>query len=145
MIEHNEIRELAQLMKELELTALEYTGIGMSIKLERAAGVIYTEAPPPAISVPVQQEETITEPVAVELATVKSPTVGVFYRAETPGKDPFVSVGDTVRTGDVLCLIDAMKMMNEITAECGGVIAEICVEDKQVVEFNQPLFRINPH
>ena len=68
--------------------------------------------------------------------------VGVFYSAPGADESPFVAVGDTVHAGDVLCIIEAMKIMNEITAERDGVIIEICVENKQVVEFGQPLFRI---
>lgn len=71
---------------------------------------------------------------------VKSPMVGVFYSASAPGKDAFVSVGSRVSKGDVLCIVEAMKLMNEITAEESGEIAEICVEDGAVVEFGQPLF-----
>ena len=68
--------------------------------------------------------------------------VGVFYAAPAADKQPYVSIGDRVNAGDVLCIIEAMKMMNEITAEKGGVIREICVGNKQIVEYGHPLFRI---
>ncbi len=73
---------------------------------------------------------------------VNSPMVGVFYAAPAPDKDPYVTVGTKVKKGDILCLIEAMKLMNEITAEHDGEIVELCVENGQVVEFGQPLFMI---
>ena len=71
---------------------------------------------------------------------VKSPIVGVFYAAPSPEDAPYVTVGSQVKKGDVLCLVEAMKLMNEITAEQDGVIKEICVENAEVVEYGQPLF-----
>ena len=144
-MDYGEIRELALLMKEMDLTSLEYKGGGSSVKLYREpAG---SHAPQAPVAAPREQPAAMPAeaPKAAAAAggvTVKSPVVGVFYAAESEDKEPFVSVGDAVHTGDVLCLIEAMKMMNEITAECDGVIAEICAENKQLVEFNQPLFRI---
>ena len=73
-----------------------------------------------------------------------SPTVGVFYAAASPDSAPFVEVGARVRKGDTLCIIEAMKLMNEIPAETDGTVVEICVGNGQVVEYNQPLFRIEP-
>ena len=73
---------------------------------------------------------------------VNAPMVGVFYAAPAPDAEPFVRVGQHVQRGDVLCIVEAMKLMNEITADADGEIAEICVENGQVVEFGQPLFRI---
>ena len=73
---------------------------------------------------------------------MESPMVGVFYAAPSPDSEPYVSVGSSVNKGDVLCLIEAMKLMNEVTAEKSGVITEVCVENGQVVEYGQPLFRI---
>ena len=73
---------------------------------------------------------------------VTSPMVGVFYSAPSPDSDPYVTIGSQVKKGDVLCLIEAMKLMNEVTAEKNGEICEICVENGQVVEYGQPLFMI---
>ncbi len=75
---------------------------------------------------------------------ITSPFVGTFYRAPSPGADPFVTIGQRVKKGDVLCIVEAMKLMNEIEAESEGVIAEILVENEQPVEFDQPLFVITP-
>lgn len=75
-------------------------------------------------------------------ATVKAPLVGTFYRASAPGEEPFVNVGDVVQKGDTLCIIEAMKLMNEIESEADGKVAEILVDDALPVEFDQPLFLI---
>ncbi|HSU44244.1 MAG TPA: acetyl-CoA carboxylase biotin carboxyl carrier protein [Casimicrobiaceae bacterium] len=81
-------------------------------------------------------------PPAEEGHTVKSPMVGTFYRCASPGAAPFVEVGDTVAQGDTLCIVEAMKLMNEIEADAGGTIKAILVENGQPVEFGQPLFVI---
>ncbi|CUT17315.1 MULTISPECIES: acetyl-CoA carboxylase biotin carboxyl carrier protein [Candidatus Ichthyocystis] len=73
---------------------------------------------------------------------IRSPMVGTFYRSPAPGQPPFVSVGASVKAGDVLCILEAMKLLNEIEAECSGVIKSIFVEDGEPVEFNQPLFSL---
>ncbi len=75
---------------------------------------------------------------------VRSPIVGTFYRAASPGADPFVSVGKKVAVGDPLCIVEAMKVMNEIEAEVAGTVIEICIEDGQPVEAEGVLFRIEP-
>ena len=81
-------------------------------------------------------------PAQKEGTLVASPTVGVFYAAASPESQPFVAVGDQVEKGDTLCIIEAMKLMNEIPAEVSGRVAEICVSNGQVVEYGQALFRI---
>ena len=87
----------------------------------------------------VSMPESVTK---AEGTPVTSPMVGVFYAAPAPDKEPYVSVGSKVNKGDVLCLIEAMKLMNEVTAEKSGEIVEVCVENGQVVEYGQPLFMI---
>jgi acetyl-CoA carboxylase biotin carboxyl carrier protein len=82
---------------------------------------------------------------APKLVDIKSPMVGTYYRAPEPGAEPYVSVGAGVRPGQSVCIIEAMKIMNEIQAEVTGVIREILVEDAQPVEFGQVLFRVDPH
>lgn len=84
--------------------------------------------------------EADTAPPSTEEHVVKAPIVGTFYRAPSPDSDPFVEVGDSVEEGDVLCIIEAMKLMNEIECETSGTIKEILVEDAEPVEFDQPLF-----
>ena len=76
--------------------------------------------------------------------TVQTPLVGTFYRASAPDTEPFVEVGDQIKRGDVLCIVEAMKSMNEIQADVNGVVKEICVNNAELVEFEQPLFKIEP-
>ena len=140
-MDYKEIREFAALMKEMGLTVLDYSGGGSSIRLERAAACTPTVGITAAQAL-IQQEEQAEEAISAGGAIVRSPMVGVFYTSPGAGKAPYVSIGDKVHAGDVLCIIEAMKIMNEITAEQDGVITEICAENKQVVEFSQPLFRI---
>src|SRR5437588_11730110 len=80
-----------------------------------------------------------------QLVDIKSPMVGTFYSAPEPAADPYVKAGSRVATGPVVCIIEAMKIMNEIEAEVAGLVREVCVENAQPVEFGQPLFRVDPH
>lgn len=101
--------------------------------------------PPPPPSAP-RGERTAAEKI-LSVTTghiVKSPMVGTFYRAPSPGAKAFVEVGQTVKQGQTLCIIEAMKMLNQIEADASGVIAEILVENEQAVQFDQPLFVIEP-
>lgn len=143
------IESLAKLMKETGLTGLELVEDGQQLRLERQVEVVAAPvaAAVPAAPVPATGAEALgvthEEPAPVKEGTlVLAPTVGVFYSAPGPDARPFVEVGDQVKKGDTLCIIEAMKLMNEIPAELDGTVAEICVGNGQVVEFNQPLFRI---
>lgn len=141
-MDYKEIRELSMLMREMGLTALEYSEGGATLKLERAAGLIS----PLAENIKTDADTTLQTASGVDkpgVFTVKSPMVGVFYVSPSADGAPYVTVGDTVRAGDVLCIIEAMKIMNEITAERDGIVVEVCAENKQVVEFGQPLFRLD--
>ena len=143
------IESLARLMQETGLTGLELVEDGQQLRLERQVEVVAAPvaAAVPAAPVPATGAEALgvahEEPAPVKEGTlVLAPTVGVFYSAPGPDARPFVEVGDQVKKGDTLCIIEAMKLMNEIPAEVDGTVAEICVGNGQVVEFNQPLFRI---
>ena len=143
------IESLARLMQETGLTGLELVEDGQQLRLERQVEVVAAPvaAAVPAAPVPATGAEALgvthEEPAPVKEGTlVLAPTVGVFYSAPGPDARPFVEVGDQVKKGDTLCIIEAMKLMNEIPAELDGTVAEICVGNGQVVEFNQPLFRI---
>ena len=143
------IESLAKLMKETGLTGLELVEDGQQLRLERQVEVVAAPvaAAVPAAPVPATGAEALgvthEEPAPVKEGTlVLAPTVGVFYSAPGPDARPFVEVGDQVKKGDTLCIIEAMKLMNEIPAEVDGTVVEICVGNGQVVEFNQPLFRI---
>jgi len=137
-LEYKDIRELALLMRETGLTCLEFESGDESLKLRResAAVAITPYEAPPAVT------NQLVEAYDNGDFTVKSPMVGVFYAAPGTDLEPYVAVGDEVQVGDVLCIIEAMKIMNEIISERNGIITEICTQNKQIVEFGQPLFRI---
>lgn len=137
------IENLAKLMKENGLTSLELSQEGISLKLERRAepGPAVATSPSPFVTAPVEPEAA---PAPQKGSLVLSPTVGVFYSAPSPDSQPFVEVGSRVRRGDTLCIIEAMKLMNEIPSEVDGTVVEVCVGNGQVVEYNQPLFRVAP-
>jgi acetyl-CoA carboxylase biotin carboxyl carrier protein len=104
---------------------------------------------PPAAPVPPPAEATAAEPAEVVpetngLHAVRSPLVGTFYRAPAPGEESYVEVGDTVKAGQVLCIVEAMKMMNEIVADVSGEVVEVLAENSGGVEYDQPLFRLRP-
>ena len=130
-----DIRKYASLMKELGLTALEVKENEASIRLECCAS-----APQVSYQIPESKVSEIKE--AADYVSVKSPLVGVFYASPAENADPYVSVGDKVKKGQTLCIVEAMKLMNEITAEEDGVISEICVTNGQVVEYGTEIFRI---
>jgi len=97
---------------------------------------------------PAQQQAQAAEPAAEaeesKYVTIKSPIIGTFYRKPSPDKPVFVEVGDTIKTGDVLCIIEAMKLFNEIESEVSGKIVKVLVDDSSPVEFDQPLFLVDP-
>lgn len=138
-MKETDIRKYAELMKEFGLTGLEITDDSNKVRLERSAAVVPNEI---VYSVP---ESVRTGNIVLEndnYVSVKSPLVGVFYAAPAENADPYVAIGDHVKKGQILCIVEAMKLMNEITAEEDGVITEVCVANGQVVEYGTELFRI---
>ena len=132
----SDIRKYAQLMKELELTGLEITENNQVVRLERSAPVsVAAPVAAPAEPMVAQQEST-------DGISVTSPIVGLFYAAPAENAEPYVSLGDRVKKGQTLCIVEAMKLMNEITAEFDGVVEKICVANGQMVEYGTELFRI---
>ena len=133
----SDIRKYANLMSELGLTGLEVTENDRVVRLER------NPAPPTAAPVQTVQVGDVPQSAANEdLIEISSPMVGVFYAAPAEDADPYVQVGDRVKKGQTLCIVEAMKLMNEIVAETDGQIVEICAQNGQVVDFGCPLFRI---
>lgn len=142
-----DIRKYAELMKELELTALEIKDGDKVVRLERNMSVRVTETVQAApVASPASASAAINAnaqaPVNSNCFTVKSPLVGIFYAGPAENIEPFVSIGDRVKKGQTLCIIEAMKLMNEIYADEDGVIEEICVTNGQVVDYGTELFRI---
>ena len=137
-MKESDIRKYAGLMRELGLTGLEITEDNKVVRLER--NVAESAAEPEAVSLPA--EEMPAEDLSADYISVKSPMVGVFYASPAENAEPFVSLGDRVEKGETLCIIEAMKLMNEICAEEEGIVAEICVTSGQVVEYGTELFRL---
>ena len=131
-----EIRKYAMLMQELGLTGLEVKENVGVVRLERAG------AAAPAASAAAAEPAAAQSPAPSAGLLIRSPMVGVFYAAPTEDSEPFIKEGDHVRKGDTLCVIEAMKLMNEIPAEQDGVITGILVKNGQTVEYGTPLFQI---
>ncbi len=169
-MKEEEIRRLVRIVEESNIAELEVSRWGRKVRIRKflsGAGqngngsVTVVQAAPPAqtqqvpSAPPVSQAEAerpqpspkpeeAQEVRAAELIEIRSPMVGTFYRAPAPGAEPYVQVGEVVSPGQVLCIIEAMKLMNEIEAEVSGKIVEICVENAEPVEYNQVLFRLEP-
>ncbi|MEO5361575.1 MAG: acetyl-CoA carboxylase biotin carboxyl carrier protein [Nitrospirota bacterium] len=141
-MEINDIKELIELIKETDITELRYEKDGIKISLKR--GYSTPPADSPAVKVPVAETLVKETDGSANYLTVKSPIVGTFYRSSTPGAAPLVELGDTVRKGQALCIVEAMKLMNEIESEVSGVIVKIFHENGTAVEYGEPLFQINP-
>lgn len=135
-MKESDIRKYAQLMKELELTGLEITENNQVVRLERNAPVS-TAAPAAVPAEPMAAQQEVADGISVT-----SPMVGLFYAAPAENAEPYVALGDRVKKGQTLCIVEAMKLMNEITAEFDGVVEKICVANGQMVEYGTELFRI---
>ena len=148
-----QIRELVRLLESSGLSVLEIEENDLRVRLEKGQTTGLAQPVPAALpqAVPVALPvETATAPAPVpdgtvdfnRLKEVKSPLVGIFYAAPSPGAEPFAGVGSRVKKGDVLCVVEAMKLMNEITADTDGEVIDVCVQNGQVVEFGQILFKL---
>ena len=138
-MKETDIRRYAELMKELGLTGLEITEENSKVRLERSVSATAKET---VYSVPESVGNTQNSSEPKDYISVRSPVVGVFYAAPAENADPYVAIGDTVTKGQTLCIVEAMKLMNEIYADENGVISEVCVTNGQVVEYGTELFRI---
>ena len=138
-----EIRQLARIANENNLESIELHSDNTLVIIKMASRGVsgletdasYTTSGMPSKSVGTAEETR-------QVYGIKSPMVGVFYSAPAPENEPFVRVGSNIKKGDVLCIIEAMKLLNEIASDRDGEIARICVENGEVVEFGQPLFEI---
>ena len=155
-MDFEEINQILAMMREHELSEFELERQGFKIRIKKEAGHLVV-APPQvvaAISAAAASPPSLPSAAAapapaagdedgeLELAIVKSPIVGTFYRASEPDARPFADVGDTVKRGQVLCIIEAMKLMNEIDSEYDGEVVKVYVENGQAVQFGERLFAI---
>jgi acetyl-CoA carboxylase biotin carboxyl carrier protein len=142
------IEKIKELLKSLESTSveeieLEAEGFKLKAKFKREGGALKSVEKESSLESPQPVEEKVEEPQK-NYFVVESPMVGTFYRAPSPGAEPFVKEGDYVEKGQTLCIIEALKVMNEIESEVSGVVKKILVENGQPVEYGQPLFYIEP-
>jgi acetyl-CoA carboxylase biotin carboxyl carrier protein len=160
----HEIREIIKLIDQSTINEFELEMNGAKVTLKKSAATETVVIPQPAVqapvavpAAPVATVEAPAAPAPVEAAKpavpaqeeanlhkIVSPMVGTFYRASEPGKPPYVQPGDKVTPDKVVCIVEAMKLFNEITAEVTGEIVKVLVEDGQLVEFGQPLFLVKP-
>lgn len=142
-----QIRELAQILSQNELNSLEIVEGDTRIRMERGGAEAALKVPGvPAAPAAVQAPEEEERDAGVDfnrLTEVKSPLVGVFYAAPSPEAEPYVKIGSTVKKGDVLCIVEAMKLMNEIVAEQDGTVVDVCAHNGDVVEYGQTLFKLS--
>ena len=157
----DEIRLVLEMMREHDLAEFELERDGVKLRLRKNTGHQWngtgqplpqvTFVPPLAAAPTANDAGGPTAPVLapanedIDLAIVKSPIVGTFYRQSEPGAKPFADVGQAVKKGQVLCIIEAMKLMNEINAECDGEIVKVYVENGQAVQYGERLFAIKPN
>lgn len=149
-----EIKEIIALMNENNLNEIEIEREGLKLKLKKSAGGELVMSAPTHYAVeslPAPKASPVAVPAASGAADVsksnkdiKSPMVGTFYRAPSPEAEPFVEVGQTVEVGQVVCIVEAMKLMNEIKSEVRGKVTEVAVQNAEPVEFGQTLFVIDP-
>ena len=149
------LKTLIDLVAESDIAELEVTEGESKVRIVKSSGapqnqVVMMQPQPQTISVPqpAAAQQSASAPAAAaapavpEGHIVKSPMVGTFYRSTAPGNPPFVEVGSTIKEGDTLCIIEAMKLLNEIDSDVAGVVKQVLVENGQPVEFGQPLFVI---
>ena len=150
------LKTLIDLVAESDISELEVTEGESKVRIVKGATASHSQVvmmPPPAAAPVAPAPAAVAAPAAAAPAeapaapspsghVVKSPMVGTFYRASAPGAAPFVEIGTAVKQGETICIIEAMKLLNEIEADASGVIKEILVENGQPVEFGQPLFII---
>jgi len=149
----NLIKKLIRIFDSSEITDLEIEQEGFRIKIAKKTRTFHGGSRPHVVLPPASTEEDFNEVISAKKTEAKvettheirSPIVGTFYRAPAPDADPYVQVGDIVTKGSVLCIVEAMKLMNEIESDVDGRIVKILVDNGKPVEFNQPLFLVQPN
>jgi acetyl-CoA carboxylase biotin carboxyl carrier protein len=161
MMDLDEIKQILEMMREHDLTEFELERDDMKVRLKKSPAGTWTANPPvpqPGYPAPLPPPAAPAAPAPqaaappvlttadedVDLAIIKSPIVGTFYRSSEPGAKPFVEPGQLVKQGQVLCIIEAMKLMNEINSECDGELVKVFVENGNAVQYGERLFAIKP-
>ncbi|TAL23922.1 MAG: acetyl-CoA carboxylase biotin carboxyl carrier protein [Nitrospirae bacterium] len=141
-MELDDLKGLIELLKETDITEIQIEKDGSKVKIKREKLLSSIEISKSAAAPEKLAQEALDD--TQRLITVTSPIVGTFYRASSPEAEPFVQVGSRVKKGQVVCIIEAMKLMNEIECEAEGVVVRTLVENGQSVEYGEPLFLIEP-
>lgn len=150
-----EIQKLLEFISKTDLNEVKIETSDLKIQVRRGvaeapravaapAPVVYAEAVAPVAAPKAPETKTEVEAVASRLIEIKSPMIGTFYRSSSPDKPSLVDVGDDISAGKVICILEAMKLFNEIEAEISGKIVKVLVEDATPVEYDQPLFLVEP-
>ncbi len=162
-MDFKQIQELIKMINKSNIgeVSIEEKGFKLTIKQKEEAQQVFTSSPQSAPTYPFQmppssaapslpagspseKTKSAAETATDNLITIKSPMIGTFYRSSTPGKPPFVEVGDEITIGKVVCIIEAMKLFNEIESEVKGRIVKVLADDASPVEYDQPLFLVDP-
>lgn len=137
LVSDSNVSELEITEAEGKVRIVKSMGVAAPVIMHQAAPVPVSAAP---VAAPVAPVEAAVAPAASTGHTVKSPMVGTFYRSSSPGSAPFIQIGSVVKEGDTLCIIEAMKILNEIESDKSGTVTQILCENGQAVEYGQPLF-----
>jgi len=143
-MELEDLKDLIELLKETDITELQIEKDGTKVKIKREKLLSSIELPVHKSEVFKEKIVAETEDAAQRLVTVTSPIVGTFYRSPSPDAPPFTEMGMKVNKGQVLCIVEAMKLMNEIESDADGIVVKVLVENGQPVEYGEPLFLIEP-
>lgn len=147
MYSKNDVKEFIEMLESSSLSVLEIkNGDGSAIRLEKSTSVAPAVVMQSSVTAPAQEVAPQVAPAqaapVVEGKTINSPIVGVFYAAPSPESNPYVTVGQNIVKGDTICIVEAMKCMNEIQSEIDGEVIEVLAKDGDLVEYGQPLFRV---
>lgn len=156
MLKITEVKELIKLIDDSSISNFSYEQDGVKVEIKKNYGETVLAAPAPLVAKPVIQQEAVQpavtavaesnnksiEPAHENLHKITSPMVGTFYQSSSPESEHYVKVGDKVSKDSVVCIVEAMKLFNEITAEVDGEIVEILVKDGELVEYGEPLFLV---
>jgi len=145
------VKKLIEMLEESAISEIEIHEGEESVRISRHSSAVPSQTvvhvPTMGMSTgaaPVASAETVAKEPELDGHVIKAPMVGIFYEAPSPGKAPFVQQGESVKAGDVLCILEAMKIMNQIEADVSGVVAKVLVANGEPVEYGQPLFLIRP-
>ena len=143
-MELEDLKELIELLRDTDITELQVEKEGTKVKIKREKMLSSLDLPGHKSAAILEKISAETEDDTQRLVTVTSPIVGTFYRAPSPDASPFAEVGAKVKKNQVICIVEAMKLMNEIETEVDGIVVKILVENGQPVEYGEPLFLIEP-